>query len=62
MEDAANKTNSVELTLLGIKKTWVRSKGEWRDKNSLGAKPTEVILHEDDEGSSKRWWQFWKKK
>lgn len=61
MGNTANKTDSVELTLLGIKKTWVRSKGEWRDKDNVGVKP-EVILHEDIEGASKRWWQFWKKK
>ncbi|MFT6245461.1 MAG: hypothetical protein ACJA0U_002961 [Salibacteraceae bacterium] len=60
MENTVNKSSKVELTLLGIKKTWVRSKGEWRDKNEVEVKPIEVIIHEDTEGSSKRWWRFWK--
>ena len=60
MENAVNKSNKVELTLLGIEKTWVRSKGEWRDKNKVEVKPIELIIHEDIEGSSKRWWKFWK--
>ena len=60
MENAVTKTSGVELTLLGIKKTWVRSKGEWRDKNNIEVQSIEVIIHDDIEGSSKRWWQFWK--
>jgi hypothetical protein len=62
MENTVNKSSKVELTLLGIKKTWVHSKGEWRDKNEVEVKPIEVIIHQDTEGSSKRWWRFWKKK
>ncbi|NRA13283.1 MAG: hypothetical protein HRT57_15155 [Crocinitomicaceae bacterium] len=61
MENAANNSNGVELTLPGINKTWVRSNGEWRDKAEVEVKPVEMLVHDEDEGTSKKWWKFWKK-
>lgn len=64
METNGNSTahHQVELMLPGIDKVWVRSKGQWVDKESLKQviEPTnqteqiEVVPHE-----KKSWWKFW---
>ena len=60
MENAAQGSGKVELTLMGIDKKWVRSNGEWRDKSELDIKPVEMNVFEPAE-SSKKWWKFWSK-
>ena len=62
MENAMQNSNGVELTLPGMTKTWVRNKGEWRDKSLIQVKTTaEVTIHEPVEKKS-RGWKFWKKR
>ena len=60
----SNLTGSnVELTLLGIDKTWVRSNGSWVDKSTLPVpkkmEESSFVSTELEENVS-HWWQFWK--
>lgn len=55
--------SNVELTLLGIDKQWVRSKGSWIDKSTLPV-PMKVeqssVMSTEIEGTPSHWWQFWR--
>lgn len=57
----ANPSHEVELHLPGINKTWIRYKGEWRDKKELEVKVVKVTIHEPVQTKS-RGWKFWKKR
>jgi hypothetical protein len=57
--------SNVELNLLGIDKKWVRYNGSWVDKSTIPVEPVKQkepaqAAFEEFEGSTSRWWQFWK--
>ncbi|MDX2359685.1 MAG: hypothetical protein QNK23_02685 [Crocinitomicaceae bacterium] len=56
------KGQKVVLTLLGIEKQWVRSKGEWVDASTLlSMEETTVEEFSDFEEPKRKWWKFWGK-